>query len=151
MIKPVVDAEKLKKALSKSVDQAEKAGLATLKDVVESIKSRMKEAGRAVRRPITWDSLKQKIFVLIMLRKRGELPYIRKDKYRNGWKSEHSTRGSKLQNAHPAGAIGGMISGWQSKIHRGTWNNLLAVKTAEVAKLPKKLIDNLKIYVRSDA
>lgn len=110
-----------------------------LYETASRVKERMSEEGKPVRYPIDWDSPKQKRFVLWKLRKSGEIPYRRKNRYRFGWTLERTPFGPNLSNRRPAGAIGGLPSGWQSRIHRGRWPHLITVLFQELAKVPSEI------------
>jgi hypothetical protein len=121
------------------------AGLGTLRQTAVNVQKRMAEDGKPVRYPIDWDSQRQQRFVMWKLRKSGELPYRRKNRYRFGWHAEFAPFGARVWNRRPAGAIGGTTSGWQSRIHRGRWPHLLTVLFDELKKVPADLSNRLKV------
>ena len=118
----------------------------TLEEIANNIKERMSVAGQPVRYPINWDSLKQKIYVIIKLRKEGNLPYRRRGNYIKGIKVMRLSRGGvKYSAKSPAGAIGGTIQGWQSRVTKGRWTPLRPTLLSELRKLPSKLLRNLHV------
>lgn len=117
----------------------------SLVQLATNVKERMSEEGKPVSYPIDWDSPKQQRFVMWKLRKRGEIPYRRKDRYRLGWEMERVRFGARLHNESPAGAVGGLTSGWQSKIHRGRWPHLLTVLFDELSRFPADLSNRLRV------
>ena len=131
----------------------------TLTQVAETIVGIMRRSGLPVRYPITWDSLKQKIKVIAMLRARGDLPYTRKGGYENAWESQPLSNGVTVQNiGHNAVFLAGAPSGnfagarlvqpsGQSNIHKGRWRLIKPVLDAVNARLPVKLLEALKIEV----
>lgn len=121
------------------------AGKDVLVQTATNVKERMSEEGKPVRYPIDWDSPRQQRFVMWKLRKRGEIPYRRTNRYRLGWTLERVRFGARLHNDSPAGAIGGLTSGWQSRIHRGRWPHLLTVLFDELSKVPADLSNRLKV------
>jgi len=79
-----------------------------------------------------------------MWKQKGQ-PYRRTNRYRFGWELERGRFGARLSNRSPAGAIGGIPSGWQSRIHRGRWPHLLTVLFDELAKVPADVSNRLKV------
>lgn len=130
------------------IPKVRKASTRSLKKVVDNIQRRMSEEGKPITYPVKWDSPKQRRYVMWLLRKNDDLPYTRKGIYKNGWKRQDLPNGFKLSNKHPAGAIGGMPNGWQSRIHRGRWNYLPRVLREELAVLPRDVLENLRIEFR---
>lgn len=121
------------------------AGQDTLVQLATNVKERMSEEGKPIRYPVDWDSPRQQRFVMWKLRKRGEIPYRRTNRYRLGWRLERGRFGVRLHNESPAGAVGGLTSGWQSRIHRGRWPHLLTVLFEELQKVPADLSNRLKV------
>lgn len=118
-----------------------------LYETASNVKIRMSETGKPVEYPVQWDSEKQRKFVMAKLRRENNLPYRRTGAYERSYIVERQPFGVTLHAPHPAGAIGGIASGWQSRIHRGRWNYLLQILSDELNKLPD-LIRN-KFEVRS--
>jgi hypothetical protein len=136
----------MSRPLEKLPDDLRIAGLKAIRETVWAIEKRMKEPGAPVKYPIDWDTPKQKRFVLMSLARKGMLPYRRTNKYRLGWKAKPiPLTGMHLSNAHPAGAIGGMPSGWQSSVTRGRWQYFLKVVFEELAKFPSNLSSHLEV------
>jgi hypothetical protein len=116
-----------------------------LVQLATNVKERMTEEGKPVRYPIDWDSERQRrAFFATNGFGRG-IPYKRTDRYRYGWTLERVHFGVNLSNRHPAGAVGGTTSGWQSRIHRGRWPHLLTVLFEELRKFPADLSNRLRV------
>ena len=133
----------------------------SVEETLNEIKRQMSVPGKPIVYPVQWDSEKQRRYVIAKLREEGNLPYTRTDAYRNGWKIAKNPEGFTLSNAHPAGAIGGTLTGkasgamfgasltsWQSKIHRGRWPAFLPIVLEELTKLPRKIIDRMTIRTK---
>jgi hypothetical protein len=114
-------------------------------ETAERVKTRMSEEGKPITYPVQWDSERQRRYVMAKLRKENNVPYRRTGLYAAGWKTERTAYGAKLSNRHPAGAIGGTPSGWQSRIHRGRWPYLLNVLFEELAKIPAEISNKFKV------
>jgi len=127
------------------IDQLIKAGVESMRQVATNVRKRMSQEGKPVTYPIQWDSERQRRFVMWKLRKEGNLPYRRTDRYRFSWREEFQPYTATVHNESPAGAIGGLASGWQSRIHRGRWPHLLTVLFDELAKVPADLSNRLKV------
>jgi hypothetical protein len=112
-------------------------------ETVGIIHSRMAEEGSPISYPVDWDSEKQREAFFATGGFGKGIPYQRQGVYEAGWKEGQTSAGYELANAHPAGAIGGTPEGWQSRIHRGRWNNLATVLTTELGSLIGKLLDRL--------
>jgi hypothetical protein len=127
------------------IDALIKAGRDAMYQVSSNVKARMSEEGKPVTYSIQWDSERQRrAFFATNGFGRG-IPYRRIDRYRLGWKEERQPFGATLSQKHPAGAIGGTTSGWQSRIHRGRWPHLLTVLFDELSKVPADLSNRLKV------
>lgn len=111
----------------------------TLFQTATNIKVRMAEPGKPIQYPVQWDSEKQRRAFFATNGFGKGIPYKRTGAYELGWKVNRVAFGATLSNAHPAGAIGGMASGWQSRIHRNRWNYLLKVLSDELAKIPDQI------------
>lgn len=126
------------------IDQITEDLRAVLLDTVLQIKERVSQEGKPIRYPIDWDSPKQQRFVMAKLRKEG-IPYHRTHRTRLSWQEERTPLGANLRGEHPAGAVMGIPSGWQSRIHRGRWPHLLTVLFEELAKLPDRISQRLSV------
>jgi hypothetical protein len=131
------------------IDALFQAGIESMRQVAFNVQKRMMAEGKPVRYPIDWDSQRQQRFVMWKLRREGNLPYRRTDRYRFGWRDQMEPFGASLRNEHPAGAIGGLPSGWQSRIHRGRWPYLLNVLFDELSKVPADIQTRLKYAVQA--
>lgn len=111
------------------------------------IARRMAKPGKKITYPVKWDSLKQKVKVIIMImRKQGTLPYIRTHAHERGWKSEAFRSGGKVYNSVRGSKYlyGTMRNTKQSNIHVGRYLVLRTVYDAVVAGLPKRIKDSIK-------
>jgi len=116
--------------------------------IASNIKLRMAEEGKPSTSPVQWDSERQRRAFFATHGFGGGIPYKRKGTYERGWEVALIEHGAQLYNhTNAAGAIGGLPSGWQSKIHRNRWNYLLQVLSDELNKLPDLLRN--KFSVRS--
>lgn len=115
-------------------------------DLAGRVKVRMSEEGKPIRYPVQWDSERQKRFVIAKLRRENNLPYARSHRYRLSWQEARTPIGATLSAPSPAGAIGGLPSGWQSRIHRGRWPNLLVVLFDELSRLPAEISNRIRVY-----
>ena len=116
-------------------------------ETAERVKERMSEPGQPVTYPIQWDSEKQRRAFFATDGFGEGIPYQRKGVYERSYAVERKPLGAQLHAPHPAGAIGGTPEGWQSRINRGRWNNLLIVLFDELAKIPDAISN--KFTVRS--
>lgn len=116
-------------------------------ETASNVKTRMSETGQPIQYPVQWDSEKQRrAFFATDGFGRG-IPYSRIGAYERSWAVERKPLGTTLHAPHPAGAIGGTASGWQSRIHRNRRNNLIKVLFEELAKIPDAISN--KFSVRS--
>ena len=116
-------------------------------EAATEIARRMAKPGKRITYPVKWDSIKQRIKVIIMVMKRqGSLPYVRTNSHERGWKVERNARGAKVYNSARGSkyVYGTMRNIKQSNIHVGRWLILRHVYDAVVAGLPKKVKESLK-------
>lgn len=136
----------------------ERVSLKTLKEASETITRMMKKPGRAVRRPIRWDSVKQREAYFASDGFGKGIPYRRSDDYINAWQSTAIAGGYQSENiGHKAALLAGTPSGnilgrkvtasGQSHIHQGTWQLVRPVVQFVLSKLPEKLLKALKVEV----
>lgn len=121
------------------------AGIDAVRQVSSNVKRRMAVEGKPIRYPVEWDSERQRRAFFATNGFGHGIPYRRTNRYRLGWKEEMQPYGVALHNESPAGAIGGIPSGWQSRIHRGRWPNLLVVLFDELKKVPTDISNRLKV------
>lgn len=132
----------------------------TLSDASNEIARIMSRPGAAIRYPVSWDSVKQRIAVIIKLKRERNLPYRRTGAYEGGWKSEAITGGYMVSNVgHKAVFIAGtplaagfgsgskVTASGQSHIHQGRWRLIRPVVEAVLSRLPRNLLEALKIEV----
>ncbi len=127
--------------------QLPKIGSFRATEAATEIARRMAKPGKKVKYPINWDSVKQKIKVIIMImKKQGSLPYVRTHAHERGWKVERNNRGAKAYNNVKGSKYlyGTIHSTRQSNIHVGNWLLLRVVYDAVVADLPKAVKESLK-------
>lgn len=116
-----------------------KVAKSNLKKYATELKTRMKKPGRKVKYPITWENFKQKIKVIVKLRKAKNLPYKRSKKHQQGWQLvqmqtgysvENKVRGSKWIYGDPSGTQ-------QSTIHSGRWPFIKREADIVIRKMPQ--------------
>jgi hypothetical protein len=127
------------------IDQLIVAGLQSMRQVAFNVRQRMQAEGKPVTYPVQWDSERQRRAFFATNGFGKGIPYRRTNRYRFGWREEHQAFGATLRNEHPAGAIGGLTSGWQSRIHRGRWPHLLTVLFEELSRVPADITNRLKV------
>lgn len=141
----------LPKTLRAVINKTKRAGNKSLEEVAENIRRRMSEEGKPVKYPIRWDSQKQRKAFFATNGFGGGIPHKRTHKMRLGWKVKAITQGTKTgvsitNKRRGAGAVFGLPrTGWQSRIHRGTWNYLPKIFLQEVKKLPLIVMKNVRI------
>lgn len=118
-------------------------------ETAERVRARMAEPGktRAPGEKVDWDSPRQMRGYFASEGFDRGIPYEPTHHYELSWKAERQPFGTLVHAPHPAGAIGGMPSGWQSKIHRGRRPFLLNVLFDELSKIPQEISN--KFSVRS--
>lgn len=116
-------------------------------DTATRVKERLAVPGKPVTYPIDWDSDKQRRFVMAKLRAEGGPPYVRKGGYDLAFRVERYEYGARLFAPYPFGAVVGLASGWQSRIHRNRWAHTITVLFEELAKIPQEISN--KFSVRS--
>lgn len=136
--------------IKKFFDSLVPGGQNVLGDTVEIIKTRMSVEGKPITYPVQWDSERQRRAFFATGGFGKGIPYQRTGGYIAAWKHEVIPFGHALSNPHPAGAIGGMPAGWQSRIHRGRWTYLIQVLSDELAKLPDRISNMLKVLAGRD-
>lgn len=133
-----------------------RAGTKTLRSASEEVVRIMKRPGLPPSYPIDWDSIKQKIFVIIKLRKEKNLPYRRKNAYVNAWENRPIEGGFQSENiGHQALFLAGSVSGeypgavhvtstGQSHIFAGRWRLIKPVVASVLARMPSVLLENIR-------
>ena len=119
-----------------------------LLETVVRIKSRVAVEGAPVRYPVQWDSEKQRRAYFASNGFGKGIPYQRTGRTRLSWQEERTPFGANLRGEHPAGAVFGTPSGWQSRIHRTRWVYLLDVLFDELSRIPDEI--SRRLTVRGD-
>lgn len=119
-----------------------------LQSTAENVRRRMAEPGKPVQYPIDWDSPKQRAAYFASDGFGHGIPYHRIGAYESSWTVEMQPFGASLMAPSPAAAIGGFPAGWQSKIHRGRWNNLTRVLFDELSKIPAAISNVFEVLSR---
>lgn len=106
------------------------------------VQERMAEPGKP-RNPnekVDWDSPKQQAAYFASDGFGKGIPYHGSGDFERSWSVERQAFGVSVFSLHPAaGAIGGLPSGWQSRIHRGRRPYLLQVLSDELNKIPDEI------------
>ena len=116
-------------------------------EAATEIARRMAKPGKKMTYPAKWDSIKQKIKVIIMImRKQGSLPYIRTGAHGRGWKAERTSSGAKAYTNVKGDKYlhGTMRDEHQGAMFVGRYVILRQVYDAVVAGLPKRIKESLK-------
>lgn len=162
MFKIQFDASRFTAFLAKFKAGFRQSGQDELLGTVTQIQKDMSEPGKPITYPVNWDSEKQRRFVMAKLHAENDLPYTRKNEYISRWIIAPLPNGLSLSNKHPAGAIGGTLTGvtslqglggqafgsWQSKIHRGRWRALLPTLLQNLANMKTRVVERLKVLFK---
>lgn len=149
--------------LKKLPEKVRRGGMRTVSDASNEIARIMSRPGLAIRYPVSWDSIKQKIAVILKLKRENNLPYQRTGAYEGGWKSESIANGAMVSNiGHKAIFIAGspLAAGFgigsrvtpsgQSHIHQGRWRLVRPVVEAVLRRLPSSLLEALRVEVNRE-
>jgi len=139
------DSKLVRKGLEDLGAAIPKVGAYQIYRTLQKAKVRLKKPGKKVVYPINWDNPRQKIKVIIMLKKDNNLPYRRQGDYQQGFKIIKAPNGYDLVNdLEKASFIGGDAEGQgQSKIFRGRYPIVRQVIDEEFAKLPSAVVEHL--------
>lgn len=116
-----------------------------LHETATRVRDRMAVTGDPITYPVQWDSDKQRRYVMAKLRKENNLPYQRRNVYPTLYEIAYHDFGANVHADHPAGAISGLASGWQSRIHRGRYPHLLTVLFEELGKIPNEISNRFSV------
>ena len=124
------------------------ASMGVIEDAALRIQARMNVVGKPISYPVQWDSEKQRRAFFATNGFGHGIPYERTGKTK--WSVRKSFENEvDLFAPHAAGAVFGMPTAtppfWQSRIHRGRWVVLKDVLTEELARLPKEIMQSLKV------
>jgi hypothetical protein len=120
-----------------------------MKAAAQDLKRRMSAPGKQIKYPVAWDSDKQRIKVIIMLKRRKNIPYKRSQKTEQGWKVISIPTGYTLENRVRGNVFvyGDKDGAHQSAIHRGRWPNLRRQADIVIKALPASVKKALVAYV----
>ena len=136
----------------------ESAALPAFKKSAEQIRRIMARPGLPVTYPIRWDSIKQKIFVILKLKAENDLPYTRKNTHVDGWTVTEFSNGYQVANVGNKivflnGTVTGTLAGaknvqptGQSNIFAGRWRLFRPVLNAVLARLPESIREGVDIH-----
>ena len=151
------------KKLQKLPDQMTRGAMQAISGATNEIVRVMSRPGLQIRYPVSWDSVKQKIFVILKLLREGDLPYTRKGAYEGGWKSESIENGEMVSNVgHKAVFMAGtpleagfgrgsrVTPSGQSHIHAGRWPLIRPVIESVFRRLPESLLKFIGVEVNRE-
>jgi hypothetical protein len=149
--------------LKKIPDKLTRGAARTITGATNEITRIMSRPGLQIRYPVSWDSIKQKIFVILKLKSENDLPYTRKGEYEGGWKSESIANGEMVSNVgHKAVFMAGtpLAAGFghgsrvtpsgQSRIHAGRWRLVRPVIESVLRRLPSSLLEAVRVEVNRE-
>jgi hypothetical protein len=125
-------------------------GRLRLYNAAKEIQRRMKKAGKKIKYPVNWHSLKQMLAFFASDGFGRGIPTVRTNRYINGWQVQRASAGYTVLHNKTKGAryIGGLADGsGQSKIHKGRWPLFRDVADLVISKLPKLVVKNLREFV----
>lgn len=93
--------------------------VATGQEVQELIRTLSKEPG-APRYPLDWETDKQQRYVMMLLRRRGTLPYGRTHQIAQGWKAGVG-KDLSIQVSNRASGVRFVQGKKQQRMHKGRW------------------------------
>lgn len=119
-------------------------------DMMLEAKSILSTPGSPVSYPVNWDSEKQRIYVISMLRERNNLPYQRTGALPDAWKIEKAGDGYIMYNPQPAAVYvyGNYEGARQSRIHRGRHPVMQEVLETRIQGLPSEIEQAITYYGR---
>lgn len=137
--------KEVRRAINGFIAKLPGGGLTVLERVARGLKARMAKPGLPITYPVQWDSEKQRRAFFATNGFGHGIPYKRSNKYIQSGQVQRFTDKVTFFNPHPAGAIGGKLGGWQSRIHRGRWPNITKELFAELEALPEKLLNMIRV------
>lgn len=113
------------------------------------LKKRMSVDGKPVKYPINWDNEKQRLKVIIKLRKAKNIPYKRRKAMQKGWKVVAMETGYSVENRVRGNiyVYGDKDGAGQSRIHAGRWPKLRRQADIVIKALPASVQKALVSYV----
>jgi len=143
-----IDSKLVAKGMQDLGAEIPKIGRLQIYQVVLRSRTRLRKPGKKVHYPVQWDSPRQKIKVIILLKYvLKQLPYKRTEGYQQGFTIVKQKEGYDLDNAtYRAKHIGGDADGLgQSRIFRGRYPLIRKVVDDEFAKLPAAVVEHIQI------
>lgn len=151
LVRIVVDGKLVASGLQNLRKKIPLIGRQQIYNVMTRSKKRLSKPGDRPTYPIPWDSIKQKIKVLILLKTvLHELPYRRRNIYVKAFKIVKEKDGYSLENdSDRAQFMGGDADGQgQSRIHRGRWPVIREVIDEEFEKLPRAVVRHIQLVAK---
>jgi hypothetical protein len=156
LVRIEIDADAFVNRLQKTIEKYFGDSVDVLNETAEYIRETMSRPGAPITRPVKWDTQKQKRAFFASNGFGGGIPHVRKmqDGYIGSWKIVRAdTRGKSraFVSSDYKGApyIGGTMRGYQSRIHKGRWNQLKKVVNDIINDLPKRLRDKFSATGRT--
>lgn len=138
-------AKIVRQGLEDLEDEVPKIGRNQIYHALKRARGRLVKPGKRVNYPIRWDSPRQKIKVIIMLKLADNLPYRRRGDYQKGFHIVKLDDGYQLDNdSTQAVYVGGDADGrHQSRIFRGRYPVIRETVDEEVGKIPSATVQHL--------
>lgn len=145
------------KKLNRLPRTMEQAAMPAFQKSAETIRRIMARPGLPVTYPIQWDSIKQRIYVILKLKKENNLPYTRTNQRVLGWKVTPVSNGYQVANiGNKIVFLNGTVTGTlpsavhvqpsgQSNIFKDRWRLFRPVLNAVLARLPENIIKEVRI------
>lgn len=125
------------------------ASLRGMLATAKRVQKRMQQAGKPIRYPVQWDSVRQRKAFFASNGFGGGIPYRRRGRYEQGWQLKPVEQGYELLNrTRAARFVGGLRSGRditagkkQSTIHQGRWSLFRTVADEELRRFYEDVIN----------
>lgn len=145
------NADIVRMGLEDFTAEVPKIGRQRIYNMMREAKSILSTPGSPITYPVSWDSEKQKRFVIAMLRERGNLPYNRTGRLPAGWKIEKAGEGYLMSNPYDEAVYiyGNYEGARQSRIHRGRHPVMQDVLETQIQGLPSEIEQAITYYGRS--
>ena len=145
------NAKIVKKGLQDLAAEIPRVGRLQIYRVMLRARSRLRKPGKAVKRPVPWDSVRQRVKVMIILRYvLKEMPYRRRGNLQKAFVIRNLKNGYELENQlERAGYIYGDAEGkGQTRLFRGRYPIMRKVLDEEFDKLPTAVVAHLELVAR---